>query len=201
MEVIGEDGMVYETLDGYGGPMEDYEEVQGDVLGYDDDGNEIVVGAPRRRIVRARKRVPVRQPRWRKTQLAPGVIAPDQGMVPLPMTASAAAFSATVPEITWSGVLQKPFRGERLLTSVVRTGTTATGRVLGRIFVGTDLAQADIGAFDLESVGDPNAFGIRLTMKPAEPGVWIRIIGTATPAPTSTDTISFYITLLGRIIA
>jgi len=200
MEVIGEDGMVYE-VDGYAGPMEDYEVEGADVLGYDDDGNEIVVGAPRRRVVRARKRVPVRQPRWRRTQLAPGVIAPDQGMVPLPMTASAAAFSATVPEITWSGVLQKPFRGERLLTSVVRTGTTATGRILGRIFVGTDLAQADIGSFDLESVGDPNAFGIRLTMKPAEPGVWIRIIGTATPAPTSTDTISFYITLLGRIIS
>jgi len=200
MEVIGEDGMVYE-VDGYAGPMEDYEVEGADVLGYDDDGNEIVVGAPRRRVVRARKRVPVRQPRWRRTQLAPGVIAPDQGMVPLPMTASAAAFSATVPEITWSGVLQKPFRGERLLTSVARTGTTATGRILGRIFVGTDLAQADIGSFDLESVGDPNAFGIRLTMKPAEPGVWIRIIGTATPAPTSTDTISFYITLLGRIIS
>jgi len=200
MEVIGEDGMVYE-VDGYAGPMEDYEVEGADVLGYDDDGNEIVVGAPRRRVVRARKRVPVRQPRWRRTQLAPGVIAPDQGMVPLPMTASAAAFSATVPEITWSGVLQKPFRGERLLTSVVRTGTTATGRILGRIFVGTDLAQDDIGSFDLESVGDPNAFGIRLTMKPAEPGVWIRIIGTATPAPTSTDTISFYITLLGRIIS
>lgn len=186
MEVIGYDDDEVEGL----------APVTGDVVGYDDDGNEIVVGARRRRVAR----VAVRKPGWRQTTLAPGVIAPDQGLLPLPLTGSNGSntFAAAVPSITFEGQLQKPFRGERLLVSVVRTGASAVGRLISQLFVGTDLQQLDVAGFDAEQVGDPAAFGVRLTMKPAQPGVFIRLVTTLSAVLAGTDTIFTTVTILGR---
>lgn len=213
MEVIGEDGMVYDVDDddvegdvlgdvlGYSGPMGDYEADADAVYGYGDDGYPLIVGAAKRR---KRKRrgghlVRVKKPRWRRSQLAPGVIAPDQGLLPLPMAGNPSnTFTATLNNITFEGQLQKPFRGERLLVSVTRTGTSATGRLLAQLFVGTDLNQLDVPQFDAEQVGDPTAFGVRLAMKPAQPGVFIRLVTSLSTALTSTDTIVAYVTILGR---
>jgi hypothetical protein len=143
------------------------------------------------------------KPSWR-SQLAPGVIQPDEGMVPLPLTASAGSppgtFTSAITTMTWSGQLQKPYRAERLLISVVRTGATATGRLLGQLFVGTDLQQAEIAGWDLELVGQGNAFGTRLTAKAAEPGVLIRIVVNLSGNPTGTDTIFGSMMFLGRVI-
>lgn len=194
-EVIGEedDEDVEGSVMGYSGPM-------GDVVGYDDDGEPIVVG---RRGRRHRRQVAVRvhKPHWRHRQLAPGVIAPDQGMLPLPLTGDVGnAFTAAVNTITFQGQLQKPFRGERLLVSTVRTGTSAVGRLISQLFVGTDLQQLDVPGFDAEQVGQPTAFGVRLTMKPAQPGVFIRLVATLNAALAGTDTITATVTLLGRLV-
>jgi hypothetical protein len=184
----------------------DDDEVEGDVMGmqvvgYDDDGEPIVTGASRRR---RGGTIRVRRPGWRDTQLAPGVIAPDQGLLPLPLNGvTGNVFStatSTDTAITFQGQIQKPFRGERLLVSTVRTGASAVGRLLSQLFVGTDLQQLDIGGFDAEQVGTPNAFGVRLTMKPAQPGVFIRLVTTLTSAVTGTDTILATVTLLGRLV-
>ena len=76
-----------------------------------------------------------------------------------------------------------------MLVSTVRTGVTATGRLIGQLFVGTDLQQVDVQGFDIEQVGSPQAFGVRLTMKPAQPGVWIRLVTTVQGTVlTTTDT-------------
>jgi hypothetical protein len=163
------------------------------VVGYDDEGYPIVVGQRGRRGV---SRVQVQRPNWRNGQLAPGVIAPDQGMLPLPM--GNFTFNLSNQIFTFQGQLQKPFRGERLLVTTVRTGTTAVGRLLGQIFVGTDLSALDIAPLDLEQIGAPGAFGVRLTMKPAQPGVFIRIVTTLSSALTTTDTIFASVQLLGR---
>lgn len=188
----------------------DDDEVEGDVMGeqmqvvgYDDDGTEIVVGrAPARR--RRGASIRVHRPGWRTTQMAPGVIAPDQGLLPLPLTGiTGNEFSTavgTASTITFQGQIQKPFRGERLLVSTVRTGATAVGRLLSQLFVGTDLQQLDIGGFDAEQVGTPTAFGVRLTMKPAQPGVFIRLVTTLTTPVSGTDTILATVTLLGRLV-
>jgi hypothetical protein len=179
------------------------------VVGYEDDGTEVleevegdvmgdVMGPPRRPtrggVVRMTK------PAWRRSQIAPGVIAPDQGLLTLPMNGSGGTntFTAAIPSITFQGQLQKPFRGERLLVSVIRTGASSTGRLLGQIFVGTDLQQLDIAGVDIEQIGTPNAFGVRLTMKPAQPGVFIRIVTTLSSALAGTDTIFASVQLLGR---
>lgn len=203
VEVIGEDGLIYDVDDddvdgdvmgdvmGYGGPMGDYE-----------GSSAVIVGARRRKRRRhGHHAVRVVKPRWRDPQLAPGVIAPDQGMLPLPLTApNNNTFDLNNQTLTFEGQIQKPFRGERLLVSTVRTGTTATGRLISQLFVGTDLQQLDVPGFDAEQVGDPNAFGVRLTMKPAQPGVFIRLVTTLNVALTTTDTIIATVTLLGRNI-
>ena len=200
-EVIGDDdddGVEGDVM-GYGGPMGDYDS-GAEVVGYDDEGYPVVVGAapaPARRPARRRgPTVRLAKPGWRNGQLAPGVIAPDQGLLPLPM--GQFTFTASAPTFTFAGQLQKPFRGERFLVSVVRTGTSATGRVLGQPFVGTDLALLDIQPIDMEQVGAQNAFGVRLTMKPAQPGVFIRVVATLSNALSGTDTIFVSMQLLGR---
>lgn len=185
---------------------EDYEDVEGsvmgggmEVVGYTDSGRPLVVTGARRAGTRG---INVRKPGWRRSQLAPGVIAPDEGMLPLPLNSTAGnnTFTAALPTLTFQGQLQKPFRGERLLVSTVRTGTSAVGRLISQLFVGTDLQQLDIFGFDAEQVGTPNAFGVRLTMKPAQPGVFIRLVTTLSTVLAGTDTIFATVTLLGRLV-
>lgn len=180
-------------------------DVMGDgyeVVGYDADGTPIV-GAPRRRLPARRAVALPSKPGWRR-QLAPGVPAPDEGLVPLALTglsgSPAGTFSATLSQITFQGQLQKPFRPERLLVSTVRTGASSTGRLLTQLYVGTDLQQGDVTGFDAELVGAAQAFGTRLTCVAAEPGVLIRAIVTLSGALAGTDTIFANFTFLGRIV-
>lgn len=183
------------------------------VVGYDLDGEPILagdlmggdvmgVGARGRGGRHRMARIPPR-PAWRN-QLAPGVIQPDEGLVPLPLQANAGTppgtFAAAVPLITFAGQLQKPFRGERILVSVVRTGASAVGRLLVQLFVGTDLQGAEITSWDIELVGQPGSFGTRLTIKQAEPGVQIRVLGQLSTALAGTDTIFASMQILGRIV-
>lgn len=200
-EVIGDDdddgvsGDVMGDVMGYAGPMGDYDG-GAQVVGHDEDGYPVVVGRGRRR--RPGPRVQLVKPGWRNSQLAPGVIAPDQGMLTLPM--GSFTFAAAAQTNTFQGQVQKPFRGERFLIRVVRTGTTATGTILAQIFVGTDLAMLDVQPVDLESLANPQAFGVRLTMKPAQPGVFIRCLCTLDTAVAGSDTIKVSLQLLGRNI-
>ena len=167
-----------------------------EVVGYDGNGDPIVVG--KRGRPRGQHQVQVQKPGWRQGQLAPGVIAPDQGLLTLPM--GNFTYTASAQTNTFQGQVQKPFRGERWLTRVVRTGTTATGTILAQLFVGTDLAMLDVAPVDLESLANPQAFGVRLTMKPAQPGVFIRAVTTLDTVLTTTDTIKVSLQLLGRNI-
>lgn len=197
-DVEGYDVMGYDVMGGYAGPMGDYDG-NAQVVGYDDGGYPVVVGRAatvRRPRARGANLVRVQRPGWRSGQLAPGVIAPDQGLNPLPM--GTFTFTAAAQTNTFEGDIQKPFRGERFLIRVVRTGTSAVGTLLGLVFVGTDLSQLDINRLDIESLGDPNAFGVRLTMKPAQPGVKIRVDTILGTALTGTDTINVTMQLLGR---
>lgn len=144
------------------------------------------------------------KPDWRHGELAHGVNTPDTGMFPLPLTGTGGTntFSATVTAITFQGSLQKPYRSERLIFIVTRIGTSAANlRVQGQIFVGTDLQQGELGLLDLESLGAVTAFGTRLTLSPANPGVFVRLqtqlVGGAL---TGTDTILINTYFLGQVI-
>lgn len=196
-DVMGEDEYVEGDVMGYSGPMGNY---QGgaQVVGYDEEGYPVVVGRARPRQAQRAPMVRIVKPEWRQGQLAPGVQAPDQGLLTLPM--GGFTFTASAQTNTFSGQVQKPFRGERFLIRVVRTGTTATGTILAQLFVGTDLAMLDVSPVDLESLADPQAFGVRLTMKPAQPGVFIRALCTLDTVLTGSDTIKVSLQLLGRNI-
>jgi len=195
-DVMGDDD---DDVDGY-----DEDDVEGmEVVGYSDSGEPIIVGARKRRRRKRKTKalVAVRSPAWRGRQLAPGVIAPDQGMLPLPLSGRpASTFAAATTAITFEGQVQKPFRGERLLVTTVRTGTSAVGRLISQLFIGTDLQQLDTPGFDAEQVGASEAFGVRLTLKPCQPGVFVRLVTVLSNPLTGTDTIFASVTLLGRAI-
>lgn len=175
------------------------------VVGHDYEGNAVygeVMGDEEVGRGRRHRSIAIpHKPEWR-SQLAPGVIQPDEGMVPLTLVGqtNGGTFNLANQAITFQGQLQKPYRAERLLTSTVRVGTSAVGRLLTVLYVGTDLQQADINGWDAELVGLPGAFGTRLTCKSAEPGVLIRAVITLSTALTTTDTIQANLTFMGRII-
>ena len=166
-------------------------------MGYDGNGYPIVISG-RRRGQRGVHQVQVQKPNWRQSQLAPGVIAPDQGLVDAADGLVHVHGERAGQHL--QGQVQKPFRGERFLSRVVRTGTTATGTILAQLFVGTDLAMLDVAPVDLESLSNPQAYGVRLTMKPAQPGVFIRAVTTLDTVLTTTDNIKITLQLLGRNI-
>jgi len=190
------------------------DDVEGDVLGEYDEvgagpqprggwrharGMQMRSGPPpnQQRVLIAKK------PNWRDGQAAPGVMLPDEGMVPLGMVPDdgTGTFLSTGPtKITWIGRLQKPYRAERLLVSTVRDGTTATGRLLGQFFVGVDLNMATIQGVDIELFGNPTAFGTRMTLLQAPPGVEIQVPVTPSALPAASDSIFASISWAGRII-
>ena len=94
---------------------------------------------------------------------------------------------------------QKPYRPERLLATVRRTGAAGTIIFCDTMFVGTDLQTAEVGAFDIENFG-PTAFGVRLSLKPCEPGILVRLALRAAPAPGGADTVAVGLMFLGQYI-
>jgi hypothetical protein len=143
------------------------------------------------------------KPSWRGGEAAPGVNLPQSGQVPLPLLALSAGgiFGATVGSITYEGRLQKPYRAERLLASTVRTGATATARILGQMFVGVDLNQAQLQGVDVEVLGAPTAFDTRMELMQAPPGVAISVLTSLFgAAPTGTDTIALTMFFLGEVV-
>ena len=184
-------------------------EVLGELLGIDTMGEDLdgmdTVGRRRRKaLARRGGAMPVMaKPGWRQGQLAPGVQAPREGLEPLPLIPdlNAGTFNSVTPNIRFTARPQRPFRGERLLAAVLRTGPTAAGiaAVTTGIFVGTAMQQLQLGSFNLEFFS-PTAFGVRLDMIPAEPGIDIIIPVTLTGVLTAPDIINVQLLLLGRSI-
>lgn len=179
------------------------EELLGDdVLGYS------TVGAVTPRMARAmgamgKRRMMALPPKaqWRTTQLAPGVQTPGQGLIPLPLVPDLAGgvFAAAATAISFSARPQKPYRPERLLATVRRSGAAGTIIFCDTMFVGTDLQTAEVGSFDIENFG-PTAFGVRLCLKPCEPGILVRLACRAAPAPGGGDTVAVGLMFLGQYI-
>ena len=194
-------------------PFEVVGDVLGDVMGgYYDEGvgagpvqHAPVPGHWRHGPRHPASMVPVHRPGWRGGQLAPGVMAPDEGMVPLGMKPDAGTppgqFAVALQTMNFVGRLQKPFRAERLLVSTVRNTATAVGRLIGQFFVGVDLNQATLQGVDLELYGAATAFGTRLTLLQAPPGVEITVPVNIIPALTvAGDTIFATVQWSGRIV-
>jgi len=147
-------------------------------------------------------------PPWRP-MMAPGSPPLGEGHVPLPLnpenfggswgnTAGGGAAAGTT--ITFSARPQKPFKMTRLLIAGTKVGASAVGRLIGQMFVGTDLQQGELGNLDLETLGAGGSFDTWVSFKQAEPGVWIRVQGTLTAFPTGTDFETYTITAIGHFL-
>lgn len=139
---------------------------------------------------------------WRAPQLAPGVMAPFEGLVPLPLVPNAGGgtFTSLVNNITFQARPQKPFRGERLVASVRRSAGAGAVLILAQsIFVGTDLQQAFAGGIDIE-VFAANSVDVRMVFTAAQPGIEYSILCTPTIAVPVGETVSVSLTVLGRIV-
>lgn len=187
---------------------DDWDVVGDDIMG-EESGYEVVGAAPGgiARAVRALRKPPQRllaippRPQWRR-ELAPGVPAPAEGLEPLPLTpqANGGVFDSVTPAITWEARPQAPFRAERLLVSIRRSAGAALTQVLGQgIFIGRELQLLELGNFDLEFFSQ-TAFGVRLKLAQAQPGVLIRIPAiTNVPVPAG-EFVSATLMFLGRSI-
>lgn len=179
------------------------EEMGEDVMG---DDYEVVGAAPRPRLLRAVARqrvmrVPAK-PSWRQGQLAPGVPGPSQGLEPLPLTPNlnGGVFDPANPAIDFTARPQAPFRAERLLASVRRSAGAGGILILCQaLFIGRELQQVESGPFDVEFFA-PTAFGVRLNLAPAEPGILIRLILNANPIVPVGETVAVSMMFLGRTI-
>jgi hypothetical protein len=167
------------------------DELDGDVLGMS------LVGAARKKRAALIKRA---QPRWRQ-RLAPGVPAPDYGVFPVPLAplTNNGTFTAAIANITYRVVAQVPFRGERLLTRVTRSGAAAS-QVFAQngVFVGIRPQMGVLGNLNLENYS-ATAFGVRFVMQAAEQGAELQIFAFVAPAITAADTLTLSVEILGRV--
>jgi hypothetical protein len=150
----------------------------------------------------------IRSPPWRP-MLAPGSPPLGEGHVPMPLNPelyggtwgnTAGGGAAPGVTITFSARPQKPFKTARLLARGTKSGTTAVGNLIAQLFVGTDLQQGELGFIDLESIGAATAFDTWVSLKQAEPGVWIRVQGQLTAYPTGTDFETYTVTAMGHYL-
>ena len=142
-------------------------------------------------------------PQWRNRQIAPGVQAPCDDLFPLPLkpVAGTPTFVAGGPTtITFTGSVQKPFRGERPFSIVSRVGATAATIVpviRGGIRVGVDPQVAQVADMPVEFL-DRTSFGVRMLMTPCEPGVDVEVdIALVGPALAGADTITVFLAVFG----
>ena len=182
--------------------MSEYYNTSGDVMGDETEGDYQTVGRGRPRGRGNQIQLPPK-PGWRQ-QLAPGVPMPGEGLQPLPLKPNLnnGVFTSGVTAIQFTARPQAPFHPERLLASVRRTGTAAAGNIITaqNLFVGRDLQLVELGGFDVEFFS-PTAFGVRLQLDAAQPGVLISIDCTAVGAAlTTTDTLAVSLMFLGRSI-
>jgi len=165
-------------------------------------GEEMGARLSRARAVGRTLRLPPR-PAWR-AGLAPGVQMPRESLEPLVLIPQQnnGIFTSTVTSITYTARPQRPFRAERPVVTVARSGPSAQGVfpvARGGFLVGTTVQQAQVADLPLE-IFAPTAFDVRLALSQAEPGVEITANCGLTGPLTSTDTLTLGIALLGRSI-
>jgi len=187
-------------------------DLMGDLMGMDevedmvgDEGaEEVGVSLMRARPGRGGRSITLpRRPAWR-AGLAPGVGLPRESLEPLPLIPQQnnGIFTGTVNAITYLARPQRPFRAERPVVVVARSGASAQGVfpvARGGFLVGTSVQQAQVADLPLE-IFAPTSFGVRLALSQAEPGVEITVNAGLTGPLASTDTLTLGITLLGRSI-
>lgn len=129
----------------------------------------------------------------------PGVPASGARLQPLGFGSS--SFTATSGSIiALQAQPQRPFKGQRLVIDLTRTGATATGLVtITRLDVGTANQLVSSGALSASAFA-ATAFDVNLQLDPATPGILITVQFANSVVPTAPDRIDFSATLFGTAI-
>lgn len=179
-----------------------------DLADLDDlDLGSLEIGARRarrgRQMVRSRGRAPARRgvsvPARRLIPRVPGVPMPGARLQPLGFGASAfTAASGTVLALQASP--QRPFKGQRLVVDITRTGASATGLVtITRLDVGTANQLVSSGALGAAAFA-ATAFDVNLQLDPATPGILIVVQFSISAAPAGADRVDFSATMFGTAV-
>jgi hypothetical protein len=144
--------------------------------------------------------------------MAPGSPPLGEGHVPIPLNAetnngqwgnTASGGALTSATITFSARPQKPFKLTRLLVGFSKSTGAVSAHLVGQMYVGTDLQQGEVGNIDLEQIGAGGSFDTWVSLKQAEPGVWIRVNASLLGSPTfttTTDQAVYILTALGHYL-
>lgn len=162
------------------------------------------VGAVRRRpAARGRRGIMLRNQAGNRAMPAralipqvPGVPAPGLRLQPLGFpTLTFNASSGTT--LTATTRPQRPFKGQRLVIDIARTGATSTGLVsIAQLLVGTNnqmVSPNPIGA----GAFSPGAYDTNMVIAAATPGVDVTVQYVISAAPTATDTVVVGTTIMG----
>lgn len=129
----------------------------------------------------------------------PGVPMPGARLQPLGLGAT--AFTATSgTQLQLQASPQRPFKGQRFIVDMTRTGTTATGLVtITRLDVGTSNQLVGSGPISASAFA-ATAFDANVSLDPATPGIQITAAFNATVAPSSSDRIDIGATVFGTTV-
>ncbi len=128
----------------------------------------------------------------------PGVPGTAIGLQPLPL--GTVVFSATSGTLLQLSVTpQRPFKGQRLVITEARVGTTGGLVNVTRLEVGT-YNQMVFGGNMPAAAFAPTAFDTNMYLQPATPGVQITLLLSITTAPTTTDTVTVSAGMWGTVI-
>lgn len=136
---------------------------------------------------------------WRTAAQVPGAGSPVSGELLSPLGLGSGILNDTQNVVILRTNPQRPFRGERLVISQARTaGVPPVTVVLSEFKVGENSQLVGSGGLPAD-VFAPDAFGVRLAISPAQPGVDIILrfevpVGIITPGNAITITAA----LIGR---
>lgn len=164
----------------------------------DDDLGALEVGIRnpfRRRRRGGGRRIPARS----LIPATPGVPMPGVRLQPLGLGATAfTAASGTILALTAQP--QRPFKGQRLVIDITRTGASATGLVtVTRLDVGTANQLVASSALSAAAFA-PTAFDVNLQLDPATPGITITLQLAISAAPAGADRVDVGATILGTSV-
>lgn len=166
----------------------------------DDDLGSLEVGL-RNPFRRRRRKVRGNQSIARRALIpgTPGVPMPGVRLQPLGLGATAfTAASGTILNLTAQP--QRPFKGQRLVIDITRTGATATGLVtVSRLDIGTAnqmVASTSLAA----SAFAATAFDVNLQLDPATPGITITLQLAISVAPGGADRVDCAAVIMGTAV-
>lgn len=135
---------------------------------------------------------------------APALMAAFPGAPPvsekeIPLGFGTQNFTSTSgTTLTFTARPQAVFRGRRLIIDLTRTGASATGLItLTSLLIGTRNQLVGTAGIIVSAFAG-TAFGVDMTLDPAQPGIDITLTLVTTAAPTTTDLISVGCAIIGR---